>query len=340
MTKSHAFAALALSLVLVGCSTVQTAPPTSAPKPTVEVTPTAAAQERETGLVAPAQVFGGSCDALFTAAELGEAIGIPVTGPNTWQLQDGGTRYVEQHGGIRCSWSASGFAASVSLIALPESAVDYAEPTGCGIETEGGSTGCSLEATENGVRLSGAVFRTDNDLAALGAAQTSLLDLFAQRAQGANVAVLPLPAAGSWAWPVDCATVVAAGDFSAVPGLGGSVTGGQTGGSDAYFVAAENALWGGFVPPYCEVGHDQIWVYFSALGGGRWTQSEVSAFPGSSTIAVAGIDSVLLSPGYGDTTRVDVYDGPNWVTFNVRYASNAGSMAAALVAALDTTAIE
>ena len=97
-------------------------------------------------------------------------------------------------------------------------------------------------------------------------------------------------AEGAWAWPVDCAAVIAAGDFS-------------------------------------------------ALGGSRWAEAEVTAFAGASTIAVDGIDSVVLSPYYGDTTRVDAFDGPNWVSFSVRHASNAGHLRRHS-SPLDTTAIE
>ena len=192
----------------------------------------------------------------------------------------------------------------------------------------------------HGILLSGAVFRDDSDSVALNAAQSGLLDLFAQRAEGANVAPLPLPAVGAWAWPLDCVAVVEAGDFSAVPGLGASPSGGPEGGNDAYYPPAERSTWRDHTLPFCGVYNGDVSVSFYALGGGRWVEPSVTAFAGATTTSVDGIDSVVLSPTDYGKTRVDVFDGPNWATFYVSHASNAGVMAQALVAALDTTAAE
>ena len=229
---------------------------------------------------------------------------------------------------------------TVLVLVIPEDAVDYSPPTGCDVGIEG-STGCELEAVRNGVRISGGVFREDNDQAALASAQSAILDLFAERADGADEVPLPLQAVGAWAWPVDCAAVIAAGDFSAVPGLGASAEAGRGGGSSgAYFTPAEIKLAGNYPVPYCDVRNGDVSVYLIALGGSRWAEAEVTALDGATTIAVDGIDTVVLSPYYNDTTRVDAFDGPNWVSFSVRYATNAGALAQALIEALDTTAID
>lgn len=325
--------------VLSGCQNLPSTEPESEPSFTEQPTP-AATQARETGLVAPAQVFGGDCDTLFTAEELSEILGMPISGGNGEYISRGGYTYVEQHGGLRCGWGHPDYEGTVLLLVIPEDAVDYSPLTDCGIGIEG-STGCALEAVRNGIRLSGGVFRADNDQTALASAQAALLDLFEQRADAAAAVPLPLQPVGAWAWPVDCASVIGAGDFSAVPGLGATVEVGAGGGSTgAYFTPAEIELAGNFPIPYCDVRNGDVFVYFIALGGSRWAESAVAALPGATTIAVEGIDSVVLSPYYDDMTRVDAFDGPNWVSFSVRHSSNAGALAQALVAALDTTAIE
>ena len=332
-----------VAVVLTGCKGPATDSPLaeSAPSPSATSTPT---QERETGLVAPKQVFGGDCNALFTADEVSQLVGFSV--PEISKTYSVGYPYVEQHGGIRCIWWSSG-RGYVDLVVLPSAAVSYSASTGCGLlQEEGWIGGCALEASQNGILLSGGVFQFDADASARTAAQTGLLELFTQRAIESNAAPLPMPAAGSWSWPVDCAAVVASGEFSAVPGFGSGAVGSLTGGSGAYNSPGEMALWpAALTPPYCELRNGDLYVWFDALGGGRWAEANVSALSEATTIAVDGVDKVVISPIHSERieferTRVDAFDGPNWVTFYVRYPSNAGVMAQALVAALDTTAIE
>ncbi len=342
MRITRVVTAAAVLLLLAACAPDPATPgSTTGPSSSSSAAPEEQPQERETGLVAPTRVFGGDCEALFTTSEISASLGIAVTLRSADEVFGGRSKYVEQHGGIRCQWAADEFAASVYVIAFPDAAVSYTSPTDCDVQTESGQTGCSLEQSASGTRLSGAVFRADNDGEQLRAAQSALLALFEERAaDAANAAPLPIPAVGAWAWPVKCAEVVAAGDFSAVPGLGATVTGEQTGGSDAYIPLGETALWGEYAPPSCAVFNGDVFVVFDALGGGRWTESDALARPGASTIAVEGVDTVVLSPeDAADYIRVDAYSGPNWVSFYVRYAANAGVAAQALVAALDTTAL-
>ncbi len=327
-------------VALAGCALLPVAEsPTPGVVPTLSPTPTPTpTQERETGLVAPAQVFGGDCEALFTVAELSDILGMTLTGPRKMSIADDHTPYVEEHGGVFCSWTSTTFQGGVVLVGLPEGAVDYAPPVGCDIQAEGMGSGCTLESVKNGIRISGAVSRADNDRAAVEAAQSALLELFAERAERAIVAPVPLPAVGAWAWPSNCDAIVAAADFSAVPGLGGSVQS-YSGGTDAYYPPAEIALLGSYGPPICVVRSGDVSIDFTALGGARWAETEVATMPGATTLAVDGIDSVMLSPTNYGKTRVDAFDGPNWVTFSVLHASNAGTLAQALIAALDTTAL-
>ena len=326
------------TVVLSGCQGLAADSPLPSDPPSLALPAPAPTQARETGLVAPAQVFGGDCEALFTSAEISEILGMPVTGSHESIVSRGGFPYVEQHGGLTCGWGHSDYQGSVLVLLIPEKAVDYSASTGCDVFIDGAS-GCALEAAHNGIRISGAVFRADNDQAALASAQSSLLDLFAQRADEASAAPLPLPAVGAWAWPVDCPAVGVAGDFSAVPGLGAAAESLRAGGgTDAYFTPADKALAGDYPVPYCVLRTGDVYVYFIAQGGTRWAEAEVTALPGATTIAVDGIDVVVLSSGW-EMTRVDAFDGPNWVTFYVRFPSNAGVLAQALVTALDTTAL-
>lgn len=108
--------------------------------------------------------------------------------------------------------------------------------------------------------------------------------------------------------------------------------------SDAYVASAERALQAEHGA--CGIYGGDIYVNFNALGGGRWAEASISSLPGATTAPVDGIDMVILSPTLDGGTRVDAFDGPNWVSFFVRYPANAGVLAQALIAALDTTAIE
>lgn len=307
--------------------------------PSESMEPVAPAELRQASGVKPAQVFGGDCEALFSSDDVGNALGMAVGNFDAYRTVDIASLYVQQFGGIECAWGNANFETTVVVVALPEDAVTYHATSACDVSIESGQTGCALEAVHGGIRISGAVFRSDNDTSALISAQTELLDLFAENATAANAAPLLLPAAGAWAWPLDCESVVAAGDFSAVPGLGATVSGGQSGGTDAYFPGAQIQLLGGYGLPYCGVWTDAASVDFSALGGARWAEADVTALPGATVTVVEGIDVVVVSPTEWGMTRVDAFDGPNWVTFHVKHASNAGSMAQALVAALDTTAV-
>lgn len=327
-----------VAITLAGCGLgPNPSPSAGVPTSTPTDSPGAAAQARETGLTRPAQVFGGECERLFTTAELSDLLGVQMKASPWSPLR---ASAVEQHGGISCTWRDDA-STLVAVEALPEGALDYSGTTGCDVnwpDNLGAGIGCALEATKNGVVLSGAVFGVAGVDAPV-AAQTELLRLFSLRVEGENIVPLPVQAEGAWALPADCGALVAAGDFSAVPGLGASVEGWDAGFGDAYYVPVGVALNGGQLLP-CGVTSGDVTVNFSWLGGGRWVEDEVEALPGATTLAVEGIDSVILSPAYESSTRVDVFTGPNWLSFNVRFTKNAGVLTQALVAALDTTAIE
>ena len=71
-----AVAAPLVAAVLSGCAGLGADQPFDDPTSVAEPTLTPAALARETGLVAPAQVFGGSCAQLFTDSELSDILGM------------------------------------------------------------------------------------------------------------------------------------------------------------------------------------------------------------------------------------------------------------------------
>ena len=62
--------------------------------------------------------------------------------------------------------------------------------------------------------------------------------------------------------------------------------------------------------------------------------------PGGSRFAIEGYESAYTSPGQLGLTKVDIFDGSNWLHFQIRYTGNAKSLADALFAALNTTAAQ
>jgi uncharacterized protein YceK len=342
MRAAHVVIALAVTLLLTGCQALT--PPSStpsggAPSPTPTLS-TSPVQERETGLAKPRQVFGGDCAQLFTAEEVGTALGVPVAAQADVDIFDNFGIIDEQNGGLRCAWVADGYAALLDVLVLPADATDYDEPSGCGSYLESGMPACPLEASAGGIRISGLAGRFDVELTVIESATNALLSMFEERATPANSAPVPLAAAGSWAYPVDCEAIVAASDFSAVPGLGASSTGSAGGGgSDAYYPAAVIALWRELGLPHCVIAGESVYLYFDAFGGGRWMEAELSAAP-ASLLPVEGIDAVYATPLGDGTSRINVFDGPNWLQFTVSFTKNAGAIATRLVTALDATAIE
>jgi hypothetical protein len=324
-------------MVLAGCGLgAVDAPSPLTPGEVVSPTPTPT-QVRETGLTPPARPFDGDCANLLTEAEASSLLGesatlYPFEGP---QLD----ATVALHAGVWCFWVAADRDGSVGLdvVLLPEQAVSYDIQHGC--EPAGemyGSARCAVEAVANGTRISGSLWDSTNAVDTTAVTRDAFVDLFTERANAATPAPVPIPAIGAWALPVDCASVVAAGDFSAVPGLGASSTGDHTGGTDVLPPAAEMALWGGLGMPYCEVRGEAANVLFVGSGGGRWLESSVAET--TTPFAIEGYESAYVSPGQDGLTKVDIFDGPNWLHFEIRYTKNAKALADALFAALNTTA--
>lgn len=342
MRSTHVVAIVVLALSLAGC---QGLPSPTGSSPHAGASPSASPsaspiQERETGLTQPRQVFDGDCGALFTEDELGAALGATVSLAAPDDLFDNEGIINQQNGGLRCGWYSDPYAAFVDVLVVPAAAVDYDEPTGCGAYLESGVPACPLEAVAGGIRISGLVASSTGDISAIESATESLRLLFEQRATPENAAPVPLPAVGSWAYPVNCEAIVAASDFSAVPGLGSASLGYTgAGGSDAYYPRAVSALWGASGLPHCGIEGESVSLDFDAFGGGRWKEAELSASP-ATKLPVDGVDAVYATALGDGSSRINVFDGPNWLQFTVKFTKNAGPIATQLVTALDATAIE
>ena len=332
--------AIVVAIALTGCA-AQGQPPEAPPSLSSGEGATAepTSQARETGLVAPAQVFGGACDAVFTAAEISAAVGLAVTQTARGNSPDSDP--IEQLGGMECSWSNEADPGSVSvwIFVFPDGAVTYDPPSDvCESQTvESGDPVCLLEATESGIRLSGLIMAGSMDAAMVQTARSTLLDLFAQRAAAAEPTPLPLPAIGAWEMPVQCESVVAGADLSTVAGLGAGSTGEGSGGRGGHMPYAVTGLHGDDDLPFCLVVGESAEVPFTALGGMRWKGQQTAEAGGATPLTVDGLDSVYVSPTRNGGFTVDVLDGPNWLQFHVQFTKNAPGIATALVAALDAT---
>ena len=329
-----------MSAALSGCQSPAAAPnvePPSAPEPT----PTAT-QARETGLVAPARPFGGDCAAVMSVDEASDVLGqqaVVYTPGETYAPEV----TAELHAGFGCRWvpADGSYASTVWVVFLPADAVSYEPPTGCLPADEMYSAPrCAVEAVVNGIRVSGVIWVSSDSMQPATSATASFLAIFKERAEGATPVPVPLPAVGAWANPVECQDVVAAADFSGVPGLGASAVGipFPFGGDVTILLPAEVALEDGDPNfPYCWIDGEAADVTFVAMGGGRWLESTVAAT--GTPFAIEGYESAYVTPGQENLTKVDIFHGPNWLHFQIVHTSNAKALADALFAGLNATAV-
>ena len=335
--------ALVLSAALVSLIALSACAPTASPVPVPSASSAtegpAAEQTRETGLVPPARPFDGDCANLMTEAEASQLLGDQLV-LSSYHTTDFAPSYaVELHAGLNCRWTSEGYGKQISAVILPEGTVVYDAPGGClADDVERITPLCEVDATANGSSITGAVVAEGETVDFVRAATDSFMALFEQRAAAYDPSPIPIPAVGAWANPTDCAAVVAAGDFSTVPGVGAGAVGTEFPfGGHANTNAAEVALVGSATPyPYCWIDGESADVTFVASGGGRWLESQATA--GASPFAIDGYESAYTSPGEEGLTKVDVFHGPNWLHFQVKYTKNAKFIADALFAALDATA--
>jgi hypothetical protein len=329
-------AAVGLVALLAGCGPAVPLPePTdsAAPTPTVTpsetLTPTPAptpTQAAETGFVQPRQPFDGDCSAIFSAAEISDFVGsgkkLRYSGND---LAIGFDYIAPQAGAVTCTWTDKGFTSGLSIVVLPEaSAVDATPASGCG-SNEGGNTVCSLDATENSLRISGSIFSATAPKSKLQAKAHDVEALFVDHAAAlTDVASAPIPADGAWSMPLDCAAVARDVDFGAVFGIKGKFTGDTDGGFGADY--AEHILWPGLQWPRCGAWNlkSSTGVTYMIIGGGRWAEEDIASADGSVRKTVAGVDAVYVTPtAYSKT--INMFDGVNWLI--VDYSSSKGTAA-------------
>lgn len=341
MVKSTRVSLAALTVVLLLTACAPTAPPSSpsALAPTPSPTPTMApTQQPETGLTRPAAVFGGDCSAVFSDAEVSAIVGsattlrAPTTEPR--ELSPVFT-FVEQAGGLECTWDSAGAAHSVEVAIAPAGAASFPKQSGC--LTLDDFSWCELDASANATRLSGRVLGQGTTEAALTVMADSLVTLFEKSAAAAAAVPVPVPAVGAWISPTDCDALVAAVDFDALL-PGGPFVGGFAGGNDAYFTATDAVLRGNNTA-YCGVFNPDTnaGFYFGTLGGARWNEKSLAAMPGVVVDSVPGLDVVLLRPAYG-STYVEVFDGPNWFQTSTDDPATVYPVILAIVSYLDSLA--
>lgn len=325
-------AALTASLLLYGCApAVEPTPsstPTLASSPTPEPT-----QTQETGFTRPASVFGGDCSAVFDEAEvstfLGSAANLRPPSTEPRDLSPVFT-FVEQAGGLECSWASLDGQSGIEVAVGPEGAAAFTETAGC-FAVYGEATGCALISTANMTRLSGIVWAQSATETALQAAADSLVAVFEEKAVLAPPVPVPLPADGAWQSPVDCDAIVASVDFDALLG-GGPYEGGFGGGNDNYFTPLDQSLRKN-TTAYCDVynGTTGDYLNFGALGGARWNEQTVAAILGATAVSVPGLDVVILRPAY-DSYYIEVFQGPNWLQ---TYSDNPESVYPAMLAIVE-----
>ena len=294
--RLSAAAAIAAVALLAGCS--------AAPAP-----------EPPAALEAPARVFDGDCAAMFTESALSEALGLALVATSVTDGVYPARALVEQHGGVRCGWGTADFSTVVYLVAVPAEAVTIAEDDSCGTIGSGANT-CTIDATSNGIRVSGIVAATGGETAVLLENVTAIEALFAATATAGQAVPAPIPVDGAWATPADCSAVLGAVDFAVMFGVTDTFSWLDGADAGAYFPPVERALWGTHASPTCSIASnnpDQFYgIDFSVLGGGAWVRDAVAAQQGATVVTVAGLDTVIERQSDGFTT-IDVFDGVNWL---------------------------
>ena len=314
---------------------------TPTPTPTAEPIPSA-----------PAQVFGGDCDAVLTAAQAGEALGMPMSVMTAGDPKITPQEFaVRQLGGLDCGWAptAAQTGARIAIVVLPAAFMeptDTTKPYCYGSDSGTGWTAsCSFNVEGSGFWLSGVastpVGTTNED------ARTAIAKLSAQFSLNAAAApvFVPTPTApGSWTdtTQTDCmadseplAAALAETGITAAPGnAAGELPHGFYRALGSAGTAA--CMWS----REASTGRDDVFDT-DILPGAAWVQTQLAALPGVTEVSVAGVERALLSnpdPALGRAPGLDIFDGPNWLHLDLHSMQEPvsyGPVAAALVAALN-----
>lgn len=331
MHSSFSLAATATVIaigVLAGCASTPPAPsasPTVA-GPTPTPTPTQAA---ETGLVPPAQIFGGECDELLTDAEAGDILGVTIPAPepftadpSQWGWFDGTAR-LPVVGGLTCGWNDGTFESRAFFDAVPAAAaptVTGANDCATGRD-EGGAYLCEFDFVAGDIRFAGLI--QARSAKSTNAARDALIAQLTERAENADPVPLPIPAVDAWSNPVLCPALDAAlADDFLSPGTTAQL--GSTRGS-AYETPVYRDLVGiergDALCQFSATGPESRGVDVIPIGGAAWVQDEVSPANGFEPIEIGGADSAFVHlPGQNERgVVIVVIDGPNavWIRGDV-----------------------
>jgi len=300
-SRTLSLAAVA-ALLLAGCSSD---PPFVAPAPSP--TPLATYQP----IAQPEQVFGGDCALLLSDDEAREILGPLSPAPASADVVLPVDLAVENAGGLSCQWGG------LMVDLLPAGTVGpLPDRLTCG-PSDGQLSGeyrCDLDATVDGLVLSGALTFEVEPTDAVGSAQ-AVIDLFSARAASGAIAIRAEP--GAWPTPLDCAAAdldALAAEFGDAP----SIEIVQLGG-DAYRTPIQAALEGDAYLAGCAYGNPALtveqknagvvgYVAVTALGGGAWVYERLVG----DRITVPGFDAAVLVES-GDWFYLNLFSGPNWM---------------------------
>jgi len=308
-------AALAMIVLLTGCAS-PAAPAAEPPvQQTPSSTPTAAVQAQETGLEQPAQVFGGDCGLALPVAGVTAAFGSPMVAVANPDITN--RVLVDNAGGVSCNFRSADYGNNLVATIVPAGA-SVSAPVSCQDGTVNGDAGqtCTLTEVHDGILLSALVSAPGKAGEAIA---EKVMAEFTTTASPAQAAPVPIAADDAWVWPLDCAALAPDLALGSAYGNGAGYSGIAVGGSDAPTTPAERSLLNGQETMYCaffpagsDGTVDQISVH--GFGGARWAESAVRELAGATVVEVDGLESVIQSPWQQGRTRIDVFDGVNWIS--------------------------
>ena len=308
-------------MMLLSACTPEAPIPAIDPPAVITPSPNAEGPARETGLAAPARVFGGDCAAILP----GDILGSGSAQQDSGDLLGPTENAIPQRGGVACGWQSP--RDTLQLVTIPEAAVSSApDSITCGPNTADADwlSLCRFDRTTNTIRVAG-YFGT---LLAHGAAEAALeavLAVFDTATAKAAPVSAPISAEGSWSNPVDCVGLAAAVDVAAfynnTPRLerfdagNGSV---RIDIEDDIFDGPYglNCTWGTNVTLTEKHYASGMSRGFGAdvLGGARWAESSVASLTYATEISVPGVDKAYLVRGANDTTTVlHLFTGVNYL---------------------------
>lgn len=281
-------------------------PTTSAPSPTA-TDPVITS----TGVDAPAQPLGGSCDNLATLAQLTDATGVPISVPESEADADGLISTTvnatwmfakRQAGALSCSWSSSdqNLQYRISVTVFPAIALAPRADETCGevISNDGysGENDCVVSRLSNGTQLLGSVHSPS--LAESKDLSTDLIALFDSATDDAEPVAAATPDSSVWALGNDCA----ADQPATVDGVEWTFSQaeiGYGGGPDEVFqelvgsTTKDTLYCVADLPDRRADDADTPVIQYAVYGGGAWVFDEYTR-NGASALDVPGFDHAAV----------------------------------------------